>query len=105
MPASVLLRAGFLEYKFNSLSNLKFKGRTKAVAFADDLMLAVRGDSASAVENYSNGELSKITAWAKRNKIRFKDEKSKVMLVSRRKITKDNKDIFKPQNTRTSYYN
>jgi len=31
------------------------------------------------------GELSKITAWAKRNKIIFNDEKSKVMLVSRRK--------------------
>jgi len=64
---------------------LEFKARTKAVAFADDLMLAVRGDSVRAVENYSNGELSKITAWAKRNKIRFNDEKSKIILVSRRK--------------------
>ena len=37
------------------------------------------------VENYSNGELGKITAWAACNKVRFNDEKSKVMLVTRRK--------------------
>jgi hypothetical protein len=67
------------------LLNLAFKARTKAVAFADGLILAIRGDSVSAVENYSNGEFSKITAWPKSNKIRFNDEKSKVMLVSRRK--------------------
>jgi hypothetical protein len=55
------------------------------VTFADDLILAIRGDSASVVENYSNGEMRKITAWATRNKIRFNDEKSKVVLVTRRK--------------------
>jgi hypothetical protein len=55
------------------------------VAFADDLILAIRGDSVSAVESYSNGELSKIAAWSKSNKIRFNYEKSKAMLVSRRK--------------------
>jgi predicted GIY-YIG superfamily endonuclease len=32
-----------------------------------------------------NGELSEITAWSKNNKIRFNEEKSEVMLVSRRK--------------------
>jgi hypothetical protein len=35
--------------------------RTKVVAFADDLILATRGESARAVENYLNAELSKIT--------------------------------------------
>jgi hypothetical protein len=55
------------------------------VAFADDLILGIRGDPASVVENYSNGEMRKITAWATRNKIRFNDEKSKVILVTRRK--------------------
>ena len=62
MPARVLLRAGFLEHKYNSLLNLAFKARTKAMAFADELILAIRGDSVSAVENYSNGELRKVTA-------------------------------------------
>jgi len=73
---------GFWNIQFNSLLELEFKVRTKAVAFADNLMLAMRGDSASAVENYSNGERSKITSWAKKNNIRFNDE---VILVSRRK--------------------
>jgi hypothetical protein len=55
------------------------------VAFADDLILAIRGESVRVAENYSNGELSKTTAWLKNNKIRYNEEKSKVMLVSRRK--------------------
>ena len=38
-----------------------------------------------AVENYTNVELSKIKGWAKINKIKFNNTKSKVMLVSRRK--------------------
>ena len=59
--------------------------RTKVVAFADYLIMATRSDSVSAVENYSNAELSKITLWSKNNKIIFNETKSKVMLVSRRK--------------------
>jgi len=66
------------------LLNLNFKARTKVVAFADDLLLAIRGESVRAAETYSNGELSKVEAWSK-NKIRFNEEKSQVMLVSRRK--------------------
>jgi len=58
--------------------------RTKVVAFADDLLLAIRGESVRAVENYANVELSRITVWSK-NQIIFKEEKSKSMLVSRRK--------------------
>jgi len=58
--------------------------RTKVVDFADDLLLAIRGESVRAVENYANVELSKITLWSK-NKIIFNEEKSKAMLVSRRK--------------------
>ena len=54
------------------------------VAYADDLIIAV--------ENYKNIELSKIKGWAKNNKIKFNDTKSKVMLVSRRK-RKENKNI------------
>ena len=64
--------------------------RTKVVAYAYDLILATRGDSVRAVENYTNVELSKINGWAKTNKIQFNDTKSKVILVSRRK-RKENK--------------
>ena len=60
------------------------------VAYADDLIMATRGESIRAVENYTNVELSKIKGWAKNNKIKFNDTKSKVMLVSRRKRKENN---------------
>jgi len=74
--------------------------RTKVVAYADDLLIATRGDSIRAVENYANVEMSKMNEWPKRNKIKFNDKKSKAMLVTRRKRRED-KDItiylhFKP---------
>jgi len=59
--------------------------RTKVVAYADDLIMATKGESIRAVENYTNVELSRIKRWAKNNKMKFNDTKSKVMLVSRRK--------------------
>jgi hypothetical protein len=74
------------------LLNLKFTRRTKDVAFADDLILVIRGETVSEAENFSNLETSKITAWSKRNKVGFNDEKSKVMLMSREK-RKEVKDI------------
>ena len=54
--------------------------------------MATRGNSIRAVENYTNVELRKINGWAKNNKIKFNDTKSKVMLVSIRK-RKANKNI------------
>jgi hypothetical protein len=105
-PQVTCCELGFWNIQFNSLLKLEFKARTKAVAFADDLMLALRGNSVSAVENYSNGELSKIRAWAKRNKIRFNDEKfSHAGFENEKERTEGNKDIFKQQNNETSPYN
>ena len=46
--------------QYNSLLELKYMKRTKVVAFADDLIIATRGKSVRAVENYVNVELSKI---------------------------------------------
>jgi ribonuclease HI len=76
---------GFWNLQYKSLLNLKFKTRTKVVAFAVDIILAIRGESVRAVENYSNVDLSKITLWAQNNKILFNEEKSKLVLASRRK--------------------
>jgi hypothetical protein len=64
---------------------LNFTRRTKAVAFADDLILVLRGKTVSEAKNLTNLEVSKITAWAKSNKINFNEEKSKTMLISSRK--------------------
>ena len=66
--------------------------RTRVVAYADDFLLATRGVTVRATENYANAELSKIEGWSRRNKIKFNDKKSKVMLVTRRK-RKEDKDI------------
>ena len=85
MPIRILLRPGFLEHQYNTLLNLKFTRRKKGVTFADDLILAIRGQTVSEVENFSKLELSKITARSKSNKINFNEEKSKVVLISRRK--------------------
>jgi hypothetical protein len=66
--------------------------RTKVVAYADDLLIAIRGNSVRAVENYANAEMSKIDEWSRKNKIKFNDKESKVMLVTSSKI-RENKDI------------
>jgi hypothetical protein len=52
----------------------------------------IKADSIREAENIANVELSKISAWVKDNKIRFNEEKSKVMLLTRRK-RKEQKEI------------
>ena len=84
-PQGSCCGTGFWNIQFNSLLNLKFGKRTKAIAFADDLLIAVRAENVQEAENYANIEIGKITNRAKYNKIMFNDQKSKVMLVTRRK--------------------
>ena len=84
-PQGSCCSPGFSNIQYNSFMNLNFKAQTEVLAYADDLLLAIRGESVRAAENYSNGELSKIAAWSKSNNISFNEEKYKVMLVSRRK--------------------
>ena len=55
------------------------------MTFADDLLLITRGETIKEAETFSNFEMSKITAWSKENKVDFNEEKSKAMLISRRK--------------------
>jgi hypothetical protein len=55
------------------------------VAFADDLLLITRDKTIREEKNFSNVEMSKITAWSKENKVNFNEEKSKSILISRRK--------------------
>jgi len=93
---------GMWNLQYNSLLQIKYMDRTKVVAFADDLIMATSGGSVKAVENYANVELSKINEWAKNNKTRFNDKKSKVMLVSRRKRKQKYNSIPKQQKTNAS---
>jgi hypothetical protein len=82
---------GFWNIQYNSLLNLNFARRTKTVAYADDLTVAIRGKTVSEVENFKNLEVSKITLWAKNNKITFNDGKCKIRLISRTKRKKKRK--------------
>jgi hypothetical protein len=84
-PQGSCYSPGLWNIQYNSLPNLKFTRRTKAVTFADDLLLLTRGETVSEAENFSNLEMSKIAEWSKRNKVGFNEEKYKAMLITRRK--------------------
>jgi hypothetical protein len=62
---------------YNSLLTFKYTNHTKAVAFVDDLVIMIKAESIREAENITNVELSKISAWAVNNKIRFNENKSK----------------------------
>jgi formyltetrahydrofolate synthetase len=83
---------GYWNILYNSLLNIQFTKSSIAVAFADDLILPIRNENIRAAENISNIEMSKITAWSRNNKINFNEDKSKVMIISRRK-RKENKEL------------
>jgi hypothetical protein len=83
---------GYWNILYNSLLNIQFTKSSKAVAFADDLILAIRNKTIKAAENISNTEMSKITAWSRNNKININEDTSKVMIISKRK-RKENKEI------------
>jgi hypothetical protein len=83
---------GFWNIQFNSLLNLKYRKRTKVIAFADDLLIAVRAENVQEAENYANIDIGKISNWAQENKITFKEQKSKVMLLTLRK-RKENTEV------------
>jgi hypothetical protein len=91
-PQGYCCGPGFWNIQYNSLLNLEFGKRTKAIAYADDLLIAVKAEMVREAENYANIEISKITKWAKDNKITFNEQKSKAMVVTRKK-RRENKDV------------
>jgi len=64
---------------------LNYAKQTKAIAYADDLLIAVKAATIAEVENLTNIEMTKIMKWSKENKLQFNEQKSKVMLISRRR--------------------
>jgi hypothetical protein len=62
------------------------------IAFADDLLIMTKAESIPEAENIMNSELSKISTWAGEHKLQFNEQKSQVMLLTRRK-RKENKEI------------
>ena len=83
---------GYWNIQYNSLLNqAKW---TRAIVFADELSIAVKAATVADVENFTNLEMSKITKWSKENKLHFNDQKSKVMLISRRCKERKAIDIY-----------
>jgi hypothetical protein len=76
---------GLRNIQYNTLPELNYTNRTKAIVFADDLILMTRGNTVSEAENIANVEMTKITTWVKTIKIQFNEKKSKVLLLTRRK--------------------
>jgi hypothetical protein len=70
-PQGSCCRPGLWNLRLNSLLELKLMARTRVVAYADDLLIATRGDSIRSVENSTIVELSKIERWSRRNKIKI----------------------------------
>jgi hypothetical protein len=86
--AAKTMHACLWNIHYNSLLNLNYTNQTK---FADDLILVARDKTVREAESIANVELSKVSAWAKQNKIRFNEQKSKVMLM---KVI-SNKDLWR----------
>ena len=86
-PQGSCCSPGLWNIQYNTLLELNYTNRTKAIAFADDLILMKRGNSDRS-GNIANVEMSKISTWAKANKIQFNERKSKVLLLTRRKPKK-----------------
>ena len=55
------------------------------IAFADDLLVMIRGKTILEAENFTNSNLQKITNWTFKNKIRFNEQKSTSILTRKRR--------------------
>ena len=92
MPTRIMC---FWNLLYNSIFNLQFTSHTKAIAFADDLIILTKGESIVEAENYTNLKLRIVSDWAQKNKLTFNENKTKVMLMSRRKRKKGSGNIPK----------
>ena len=82
---------GYWNVLYNSLLNQEFSQRSEVIAFADDLLIMTKGKSITETENYTNQDIKVIEKWAKNNKIRFNESKSKVLLVTNKKNVRNEK--------------
>ena len=55
------------------------------IVYADDLMILTKGKTQVEVEIYANIETQKVATWARDNKIIFIDQRSKLLILTRRK--------------------
>jgi len=77
---------------YNSLLALELNSRSRSIAFADDLIILTRGETVTEAENFMNLALTKVQKWAQNNRLVFNEDKSKAMIMTRRK-RKEKKEI------------
>jgi retron-type reverse transcriptase len=82
----------FWNILYNSLLTLELNSRSRSIAFADDLIILTRDDTVTEAENFMNLALIKVQKWAQNNRLGFNDDKSKVMILTRKK-RKEKKEI------------
>jgi hypothetical protein len=58
---------GYWNIHYNLLLNLSVVKCTRAIAFADDLLISVKAATVAEVENFTNMEMNKITKWSNEN--------------------------------------
>ena len=75
----------FWNILYNSLLNLEYRQYTNVIAYGDDLMILVKGSNQVEVENYANIEIQNVVNWSRNNKMCFNDQKSKVMIITKKK--------------------
>jgi len=71
---------GIWNIQYDTVLNLQYKKNTRVIAFEDDMLEMIRAEYVGEGENNTNIEMDKITYWARDN-----EEKSKAMLLTRRK--------------------
>jgi hypothetical protein len=76
---------GFWNVLYNSLLQLELTSHSTAIEFADDLIILTRGKSVVEAKSYMNLEKRKILKWTQKNKLKFNENKSRVMLLSRKR--------------------
>jgi len=92
---------GFWIIMFDTLLKLPYLQTSKVLAFADDLLLLIEGNSIRELESNINVELKKVKTWADGNKIKFNNDKSKYMVITKKraiepmKVTLNDKNIEK----------
>ena len=93
---------GFWNILYNSLLTFELNSRSRTVAFADDLVILTRGETVTETENFMNAALTKVQNWAYINRLEFNEDKSKVMLLTKRK-RKERKEIAIYVNNKKTY--
>jgi hypothetical protein len=80
---------GLWNVMYDALLNLEYSTNSKIIAFADDLVILTYGNTQYKAEAFANSDLARIEIWASENKMKFNESKSKVTLITRKRIQDD----------------